>query len=57
MKRKHFSQGAIKMKKQQAKKKSFGFSARRTWEINPVERVKQSKKNYDRKNKSWKKDI
>jgi len=57
MKRKQTFLGAVKMKKQQEKKKSLGFSARRMWDINPVERVKQSKKNYDRKNKNWKKEI
>lgn len=35
------------------------FHTRRTWshEINPVTRVIQSKKGYNRKDKSWKKDF
>ena len=36
---------------------TFMNFARRGWEINPVQRVKQSKKNYNRKNKDWKKDL
>jgi hypothetical protein len=31
--------------------------SRKTWGFNPVTRVKQSKKRYNRKNKSWKKDL
>lgn len=39
------------------KKITWQNATRKTWAINPVARIKQSKKAYTRKNKNWKKEI
>ena len=40
-----------------ADKKNYKRKVRRSWKINPVEKIKESKKRYEKEDYDWKKSI